>query len=232
MFKKVNSIRQYENIIDQIIALVKQNKLKPNDRLPPERVLAEAFSVSRGSLREAFRILESRRLIESKQGKGRYIKAIDEDSFLDTKNIILNLNKSSLEELLEARKVFETKIAELAAYRATDKEIQMIERTIPSKNIPLKRQIEKKGYEIQKDAEFHLAIAKASHNFIFINIIKLHLDLLKEVREKTWEIKERRANVIAEHHLILEAIKHRNGKQAAFHMRNHLKNIKSTLSKI
>ncbi len=63
-FKEIAHIRLYESVMEQIMNLLKNKELKPGDQLPPERELAEKFSISRGSLREAFRVLESRGLIE------------------------------------------------------------------------------------------------------------------------------------------------------------------------
>ena len=65
-FKEITPIRLYESAIEQIMDLIRNRELKPGDKLPPERELAEKFSISRGSLREAFRVLESRGLIKSK----------------------------------------------------------------------------------------------------------------------------------------------------------------------
>jgi Transcriptional regulators len=75
-FKEITPVRLYESVIDQIMDLVKRSELKPGDKLPPERELAEKLSISRNSLREAFRVLESRGLIKSKAGGGRYIREI------------------------------------------------------------------------------------------------------------------------------------------------------------
>jgi len=68
-FKEIAPVRLYESVIEQIMDLIKNNELKPGDKLPPERELAEKLSISRNSLREAFRVLESRGLIKSKPGE-------------------------------------------------------------------------------------------------------------------------------------------------------------------
>jgi len=127
IFKEVIPVRLYENVMKQIVDLIKNNELKPGDKLPPERELAEKFSISRGSLREAFRVLESRGLIKSKPGGGRFIREVGKDVLIGSENIILRLEKSSMLELWEARKVFEFKVAELAAQRVTAEDIRIIE---------------------------------------------------------------------------------------------------------
>lgn len=222
-FKEIIPVRLYESAIEQIMSLIKNNKLKPGDKLPPERELAEKLSISRNSLREAFRVLESRGIIKSKPGGGRYIREIRKNGYGNTENIILSLEKSSILELLEAREMFEIKIAEIAAQRATVEDIELIEKAL---NKMSEEEELKDNKKTESDTEFHLAIAAASHNFVFVNIIKLHLDLLKETREKTWQIPGRREEQREEHQAIFQAIKEHNSKKAEEDMLKHLRNIR------
>ena len=228
-FREITPVRLYESVIEQIMNLIKNNKLKPGDKLSPERELAKKLSISRGSLREAFRVLESRGLIKSKPGGGRYIREIRKNGHNSTENIISSLEKSSILELLEAREMFEVKIAKIAAQKATPEDIELIERALNKMN-------DEKGLKndekTQFDTGFHLAIANASHNFVFVNIIKLHLDLLKETRGKTWQIPGRREKQYQEHQAILQAIKEHDAKKAGETMLKHLKNVREVLVKI
>jgi len=228
-FREITPVRLYESVIEQIMNLIKNNKLKPGDKLPPERELAEKLSISRNSLREAFRVLESRGLIKSKPGGGRYIREIRKNGHSSTENIILSLEKSSILELLEAREMFEVKIAKIAAQKATPEDIELIEEALNKIN---EEEVLKHGKETESDTEFHLAIASASHNFVFVNIIKLHLDLLKETRGKTWKITGRREKQYQEHQAILQAIKEHNTKKAEEAMLEHLRNVREVLVKI
>jgi len=228
-FKEITPVRLYESAIEQIMDLVKRSELKPGDKLPPERELAEKLSISRGSLREAFRVLESRGLIKSKPGGGRYIREIRKNGHNSRENIILSLEKSSILELLEARKMFEVKIAKIAAQRATPEDIKLIEMVLNKMNQKEGLKDEKKT---ESDTEFHLAIASTSHNFVFVNIIKLHLDLLKETRGKTWQMPGRREKQCQEHQAILKAIKEHNSKKAGEAMLTHLKNVEEVVGKI
>jgi GntR family transcriptional repressor for pyruvate dehydrogenase complex len=222
-FREITPVRLYESVIGQIMDLIKNNELKPGDKLPPERELAEKFFISRGSLREAFRVLESRGIIKSKPGGGRYIREIRKNGHNNTENIILSLEKSSILELLEAREIFEVKIVKLAAQRATVEDIESIEKALNKMNEEEELKDDKKT---ESDTEFHLAIAGASHNFVFVNIIKLHLDLLKETREKTQQIPGRREERWHEHQAILQGIKEHDSKKAGKAMLKHLKNIR------
>ncbi len=228
-FKEITPVRLYESVIEQIMDLVKRSELKPGDKLPPERKLAEKLSISRNSLREAFRVLESRGLIKSKAGGGRYIREIRKNGHNSTENIILSLEKSSILELLEAREMFEVKIAKIAAQRATPEDIKLIEMVL---NKMKKKEELKDEKKTESDTEFHLAIASTSHNFVFVNIIKLHLDLLKETRGKTWQIPGRREKQYQEHQAILQAIREHNSKKAGEAMLTHLKNVEGVVGKI
>ena len=228
-FKEITPVRLYESVIDQIMDLVKRSELKPGDKLPPERELAEKLSISRNSLREAFRVLESRGLIKSKAGGGRYIREIRKNGYSNTENIILSLEKSSILELLEARELFEVKIVKIAAQRATIEDTELIEQVL---NKMSEEEELKYGKETESDTEFHLAIAKASHNFVFTNIIRLHLDLLKGTREKTQQIPGRREERWREHQAILQAIKEHDTKKAGEAMLKHLRNVREALVKI
>jgi len=233
-FREITPVRLYESVIEQIMNLIKNNELKPGDKLPPERELAEKFSISRGSLREAFRVLESKGLIKSKPGGGRFIREIKKDAFIDTKNVILNLEKSSILELLEAREIFEVKIVKFAAERATAEEVKVIEEAFSRVSEEGRTEDEDAEDEkkIESDTEFHLAIAGASHNFVFVNIIKLHLDLLRDIREKTQQIPGRREERWREHQAILQAIKEGDSKKAGEAMLKHLRNVREVLVKI
>ena len=228
-FREITPVRLYESVIEQIMNLIKKSELKPGDKLPPERELAEKLSISRGSLREAFRVLESRGLIKSKPGGGRYLREIRKNGYSNTENIILSLEKSSILQLLEAREIFEVKIAEVAAQKATPEDIELIEEALNKIN---EEEELKHGKETESDTEFHLAIARASRNFVFVNIIKLHLDLLKETRGKTWKITGRREKQYQEHQAILQAIKEHDAKKAGETMLKHLKNVREVLVKI
>jgi len=228
-FKEIAPVRLYESVIGQIMELIKNNELKPGDKILPERELAEKLSISRGSLREAFRVLESRGFIKSKPGGGRYIREIRKNGLNDTENIILSLEKSSILELLEAREIFEVKIVELAAQRATLEDIEIIEEALNKMNQEEKLKDDKKT---ESDTEFHLAISGASHNFVFVNIMKLHLDLLKETREKTQQIPGRREERWREHQAILQTIKEHDTKKAGEAMLKHLRNVREVLANI
>ncbi|SMF91817.1 transcriptional regulator, GntR family [Paenibacillus uliginis N3/975] len=224
--KRIKYHRVYEDVIEQIKNLILEGNLSPGDVLPTERELAQSFGISRGTLREAFRILEREGLIEVKPGGGRYLsKALDVAE--DRSRIMDNIERATIIELLEARELFETGIVELAAKRATEEDIAEIEAAFEKWG-----QIDLEGEDrSEPDQAFHLSIAKATHNVVLINMIELHMDLLQRTLNKTLEIPGRKSEVYEEHLLIVQAIKQRDPVKAKLALLNHLNKVKENIQK-
>lgn len=110
-------------------AEVDSGQLRPGDRVPPERELAVALSVSRATLREAFRVLERAGLIESRIGQGRYVAELRRGHA--TGNAPSQaLEEATILDFLEVRRLLEVPMAGLAARRASSEDIRRIEETI------------------------------------------------------------------------------------------------------
>lgn len=234
--KQMTSQRPYKAIADQIKNLIREGKYKLNDRLPPERELAELLNVSRSIVREAVIMLEIQELVEVKQGSGVYI--IQLPSFFETTEIKTecesNLLSNDLEfgpfELLQARQILESQIASFAALNITKQEIVKLKETIEEDKLNLGVKIE--NYEA--DESFHLTIAEASQNSILLEIIKalwmlrnkskmwaqLHNRIIDKSYRKLW---------IEDHEKILFALQRRDPDGARDAMWQHLENVKQTL---
>src|SRR5918996_1817379 len=126
----IKSTRIYEEIVRQIKAMIAEGRLKSGDQLPPERDLAEKFLVSRTSVREALRALESVGLIDIRPGEGTFVREVSVDALVEPLALVLLAQRAMIEELFEARRLLEPAIAGLAARRASKDEIQEMERTL------------------------------------------------------------------------------------------------------
>ena len=115
----VKSTRIYEEIVRQIKAMIAEGRLKSGDQLPPERDLAEKFLVSRTSVREALRALESLGLIEIRPGEGTFVREVSVESLIQPLALVMASQREAMSELFEARRLLEPLIAGLAATRAT-----------------------------------------------------------------------------------------------------------------
>src|SRR3989475_331886 len=126
----IKSTRIYEEIVRQVKQLIGEGKLKSGDRLPPERDLAEKFMVSRTSVREALRALQSRGLIDIRAGEGAFIRDISVDTLIEPLALVILPHREAVGELFEARRLLEPAIAALAARRATREELGEMERIL------------------------------------------------------------------------------------------------------
>ena len=104
-------------LVEQILGFVKAGRLKPGDKLPSERDLAERFEVSRPTVREAMRALSVLGIVEIRHGGGAFVTALRATELLGPLNFFLSLSEVSIEKLYEARRLIEGEICALAASR-------------------------------------------------------------------------------------------------------------------
>src|SRR5437870_12279434 len=81
-FEAVRKVKVYEGVARQIERLISEGSLKPGDKLPSERELAEMFRVSRSSLRDGIRKLELLGLVEARHGEGTIVRDLSADSLV------------------------------------------------------------------------------------------------------------------------------------------------------
>ena len=116
----------YEEVVRDLYQIIDEEHLRPGDKLPPERELMEQLDVSRNVLREAFRVLESRGVIVSHQGKGRFLRKqlhLRES----TESLSKNLERCSMMEAYEVRQLLEVKGVEMIIRNASEKDIDELE---------------------------------------------------------------------------------------------------------
>ncbi len=214
----INSTRIYEEIVRQIRTLISEGKLKSGDKLPPERELAERFKVSRASVREALRALESMRLIEIRLGEGTYVREISVEALIEPLALVILTQREAVGELFEARRILEPAIASLAARRSTREEIHEMERILEEQA----REVAAGRTGLIQDAAFHAAIANSAHNRAITRIVHVLIDLLTQSREESLQIPGRPTRSHQDHRRILEAIRRRDAVSAQRAMLSHL----------
>lgn len=224
-FEPVRKTRIYEEVAAQIQRLISDGRLKPGDRLPPERELAEAFSVSRTSVRDAIRVLEMMGLLEPRQGEGTVVRDLSPDSLVTPLASLLVRNRMRMAELLDVRKMLEPPVAGRAAVHATDAELQQLQDI-------LRRQEEKvrRGeLAIDEDSEFHYAVALAARNNVVLRVLDVLMDLLRESRERSLQVSGRLRRSFEGHRRIMAALLARDAAAAEAAMRQHIEEIENVL---
>jgi len=214
----IKSTRIYEEIVRQVKQLIAEGRLKTGDRLPPERELAEKFVVSRTSVREALRALESLGFIEIRAGEGTFVRAVSVDALVGPLALMMTSQREAIGELFEARRVLEPAIAALAASRATPDEVQEMERILENQA----REVAAGRTGLAEDAAFHTAIGAAAHNHAITRIVHAIMDLLTQSREESLNTPGRPTRSHQDHRRVLQAIAKRNPTAARQAMLDHL----------
>jgi GntR family transcriptional repressor for pyruvate dehydrogenase complex len=214
----IKSTRIYEEIVRQVKAMISEGRLKSGDQLPPERDLAEKFVVSRTSVREALRALESLGLVEIRPGEGTFVREVSVEALIEPLALMLLTQREAIGELFEARLVLEPAIAGLAARRATPEEIQEMARILDEQA----REITAGRTGLAQDGEFHAAIAAAAHNRAITRLVHGIMDLLTQSREESLNTTDRPTRSHEDHRRVLEAIRKRDDAGAEQAMRDHL----------
>ena len=225
LLEPVRRSRIYEHIVERIQGLIAEGKLKPGDQLPPERVLAETFRVSRTSVREALRALEMSGLIEGRQGGGTFVRTPSVDDLVQPLASALLAGKRELVNVLEVREILEPALASLAAERATPEQIAELEAI-------LERQADKVSHGEsypEEDAAFHQAIAIAAANPLVLRLLNVLMDLLHELRAGYLQGGGRPTRSLEGHRRMLEAIKRRDGEAACQATLEHISQVRERL---
>lgn len=165
-FRTIKKKSLSEEVADKIRRLIENGKLKKGEKLPVEPELSEMFGVGRSSIREATKLLASRGYLSIEQGRGTFVK----DTLPEPESWRQVLQHSDIKDLRETRDLFDNAFAQLAARRCTEADLSEIKRWLDERGKTAKEN-NLQGC-IEADVQFHLAIAKATHNHILIEIYK------------------------------------------------------------
>jgi GntR family transcriptional repressor for pyruvate dehydrogenase complex len=216
-FKPIKQEKISTKIVEQIKALIKEGDLNPGDALPPERELVKLFSVSRASLREALNSLAGMGFLEMSQKQRTVVKSLAAGRMTEPLHLLIKDDIQTVFELIEVRKAIETWNAYHAAKRANADDIARLERSIES----MKTKIEQRISVVEDDANFHLAMAEATHNKIQTHLMFSIYDLLKESLGGYYELIDMQ-DIFDQHSKVVEAVKMRDPDLASKRMLEHL----------
>jgi len=221
-FKPIKQEKISTKIVEQIKFLIKEGDLKPGDALPPERELVKVFNVSRASLREALNSLAGMGFLEMSQKHRTIVKSLASGRMTEPLHLLIKDDIKTVFELLEVRKAIETWNAYHAAKRAKDDDIARLEKSLDL----MRTKIEQRISVVEDDADFHLAMAEATHNKIQTHLMFSIYDLLKESLGGYYE-SIRMQDIYDQHCKVVEAIKKRDPDLASRRMQEHLDYVES-----
>ncbi len=233
----MKAVKISDVITHQIEAMILDGGLKPGDRLPPERALAARFEVSRPSLREAIKKLETRGLVETRRGGGTYVSNLLDASFTNPLTGLLHNHPETLYDLVEMRHALESVAAYYAALRATEEDRRMLRQRFEAMEAVTcgDRPIDA-AQEARLDTEFHIAIAEAAHNVVLLYIMRGLFNLLHSgISTSLVRLYTRPGNdalIRDQHRAVFEAIMAGDGELARALASEHLLFIKRELAQI
>ena len=237
MFTNISSRKVYEQVIDQIQKNIISGELKKGDKLPSERELSEQMNISRTSIREAIRVLESMGVVESIHGEGNFICFNSEKSLLQPLSMIFMLNNGTYQDVFELRKILEIESTRLAALRVNDEDCKDLRYIIKSMENELDNK-KRNDVLVELDKNFHSKIAQMSKNNLIESLYNtssmLFEKFIKDARlEMIRKDSEAEKLLLIQHRQICNAIIKRNVNLSAQRMEEHMDYIeKDYLSSI
>ncbi|MEW6668113.1 MAG: FadR/GntR family transcriptional regulator [Thermodesulfobacteriota bacterium] len=232
MFHKISPRKISDEIIEQFKALLNRCELKPGDKLPSERELANLIGVSRPSLREALNVLQAMGLLEILPRRKIVVKSIADKSLHDPLGQFIAQDVNKLFELLEIRSSMEGWAAYQAAERATREDIQDLQAIIETDQANLDSNTD----DAKTDADFHVTLATATHNTLFSHLTASFYHLLwdtqKISREQIFRHMGNRKKIVQQHMRIFRAIRDRDSQRASEEARKHIQFVESELRRV
>lgn len=163
----------YEDIAHQIEGLIQQGTFQNGEKLPSEREWASNYQVSRNVIREVIGSLREKGFVEVKAGKGAYVTKPDSGVFTQTLKRMLRSDDSTGEDVLEVREEMETAIIRKAAQKATTENVGALKKTYEN----MQRNSRDVDLFIEEDARFHMTLAQATQNRVFVMLMDSFFEL-------------------------------------------------------
>lgn len=215
------------DLVARLLTFVAERRLAPGERLPSERELADRFAVGRNAVREAIAVLETVRMVERRPNSGIYLRSVDRDGSLDAlvlrADLGVPLDAGEVAELIELRRILEVQGTELAGERRRDEDMARIDATLAAG----RRSIAAGENFAERDAEFHLAVAEATHNRVLLRVVNSFYMLSRTRRRHYFADGRRAPDAQHQHEAMAAAVRAGDGPGAAALMRAHLQSAEA-----
>jgi GntR family transcriptional repressor for pyruvate dehydrogenase complex len=231
-FEKVTPEKLSTAVTRQIEKLILRGILRPGERLPAERELAEKLGVSRPSLREAVADLQDKGLLSTRAGAGVYVADVLGSAFSPALIRLFADHDEAVFDYIGFRRDLEGLAACRAARMASDTDLRVIQTIMDKMEAAHKKT--NPADEARLDAEFHMAIIEASHNVIMLHMMRSMFQLLREGvfynRQVMFKQRTTRGALLDQHRAINTAIQARDSRAARAAVEAHLSYVEKALS--
>ena len=217
----------YRNIISQFVSMLQKGELKPGDRLPAERVLADMLQISRSSVREALKVMETIGMLTIRRGGGAYVREPDFSPFINTIAPLMVLRDNFQPELLELRELLEVKAAGLAAESEDESIINTLSDIVTRMEQAL--DLDSSFENAKLDLEFHDCIFRNCKNTLLkksVSYINSIMEIsIKDSREVLMKERVNALKLYNQHKDIFLAISQGDKTLSEERMRNHIRQV-------
>ncbi len=231
-FEKIQPEKLSQSVVKQIELLILRGVLRPGERLPAERELAERFGVSRPSLREAVSQLQEAGLLVAKPNAGVFVAEVLGSAFSPALTHLFSSTEEAVFDYIDFRRDMEGLAAERAARLGSDTDLAVVDSVFQRMEVAHKKR--NPSDEAQLDAEFHLAIIEASHNVVMLHMMRSMYELLRGGvfynRQIMFQQKTTRNMLLDQHRAINDALQARDARAARNAVTTHLDYVEKSLS--
>lgn len=210
-----------QQIVGQLMEMVRHRHYGPGSKLPPERELAATMQVSRSSVREALRALAVMGVLEMRHGAGTYVSSLEPDVLVRQLGFALSLSEASFDQLFEARLVVEPAICAMAARNVDDNLVRELDECMRGAAESVADPIA----FVRHDFELHNLISDAAGNALLTQFMDAIRSLGLASRRETGPIPGQTERTLFDHQLIVTALSARDPEAASSAMRAHLSRI-------
>lgn len=219
-YSPVQTRRAFEEVASQIREQLTKGALKPGDRLPSERELAEQFGLSRNTVREALRSLEMSGILEFRKGAtgGAFVREGHSEAVTSGFSDLFRMGVITPEDLIEARRIVGVEVTRLACQRATEADLLALEQNVDASEAA--SDDEETSRRVEINLAFHALLARAAKNPVLVILV----DALIEVQSKLLQVLVPTSNskVILSRRRLLKHLRARDEEAAVREMQIHL----------
>jgi GntR family transcriptional repressor for pyruvate dehydrogenase complex len=230
-FRPIQSEKLAAAVVRQIELLILRGILRPGERLPSERELAERLNVSRPSLRDAIGTLQHQGLLSTRAGAGVYVADVLGSAFSPALIQLFARHDTAVFDYLSFRRDMEGLAAARAARQASDTDLAVIQRIFD--RMEAAHQKRAPETEAELDAQFHMAIIEASHNVVMLHMMRSMFDLLREGvfynRQVMFRQRTTRSALLDQHRAINTALQAHDAEAARAAVEAHLDFVETAL---
>lgn len=229
LFQRIKKVRVSDSVVDQILTLIDEGELEVGDQLPGERELVSQWQVARASVREAFRMLEAKGIIEVRPGKGAFVVG---DTVRSEGEEQLRLwfqeHVHHVTDVLEIREALECRAAQLAANKASEDDINALTSIMEA----AQESIDEENFNklVHLDRQFHRKIAEATGIQLFTELIDVVINAMVDPRRSLMRLPNRAQESWRDHQVIVDAITSRNPDLAEAAMIGHMASVRRAIA--